>query len=237
MNPYSVGARRTRTLPCLSLLTALSLGLFACADPEPPRPTMPDPLAALHSQDAAAVAHAFVVVSERLEQGTEGRDRAAVTASLEQAVSQNPAGVNSFLEIEHAGAAVRRYAEAMLETGRGEQLGRQLAAILRGGDAKVSPRDSLGRGDDHDGAVRFPRAQEAGFFAGAVAWALDRTSDPAGAAARVAAGLGCPAGRASDSWGEWLRAASLRGCGGGDAVPGGAAHQFDLAFRGSIAGE
>jgi hypothetical protein len=220
--------------PSLAVAAALAFGLLACSDLEPRSAEVTAALRALDSADLAAATRAFVVVAGCLGRRIDTDERAALTAALDSAMAVRPAALVASLEVDRETLAVRRYAEAMTASGRGESLGRQLAPVLRGGDAAATPVEALGRRENKDGSSWFPVAEDAGFFAGAVAWGTGKSPDPGAAAAAVAVGLGCRPEREKETWTDWVQAMSLRDCATGDRVRAGA-REFERALRG-IAG-
>jgi hypothetical protein len=225
---------RMASAPSLALVAALASGLLACSDPEPRPAEVTAALRALDSADPDTAMHAFVEVAGRLARRIDAGERAALIAALDSAMTARPAELVASLEAYRRTLAVRRYAEAMIAGGRGESLGRQLALVLRGGDAAASPVEVLGRRENKDGSFWFPAAENAGFFAGAVAWGIEKSPDPRAASAAVAVGLGCRPEGEKDTWTDWVQAMSLRDCATGDRVRAGA-REFERALRG-IAG-
>lgn len=223
-----------RTHLALVLTGALWMQLPGCADDPPPSPAHTSALRDLAGSDPAAVAEAFVLASRRLNDGTPEEERAALVAALEKAITANPVALVGTLETTFGGvSAVRRYAEAMMAIERSEGLGRQIAALVRGGAPGASPIEALSRSEPRDGSVWYPLADDAGFFVGCVAWALERSARPSVTAAGMAAGLGVPrsenAGE-TESWSGWLRSASI-GAAPGARLPEPAARVFNGAFR------
>jgi hypothetical protein len=205
----SRGRCRLAVAVCLAAST-----LAACSGSVPSAsPEQDAALADPSASDPAVVADAFVVASGRLNDDLPADERDEVIAVLAEAVSADPARVTAELERGLGGdSALRRYAGAMLDTGRGEALGRQMALVLRGGDPQADPHRVLTRSEEKDGSVWFPVAEDAGFFAGAVAMALETSSDPDVAAAGIASGLGTPElpdVEVAGSWSRWVQIAAL----------------------------
>ena len=209
------------------LLALLSMQL-ACSSP--PSSDVKAALEKLASSDPQVVADAFPAAAGRLSERISDEERGAVVAALEKGMSIGPARVVAALERDRSGTATRRYARAMLESGRGDVLGGQLALVLRAGDASASAVEVLSRSEQRDGSTWFPTAEDAGFFAGAIAWALEQLPDPASPAAALAAGMKVRPRMETESWSEWLRAVSL-GDGAGARVSEPVADQFDRASR------
>jgi hypothetical protein len=210
--------------------------LSACHGGESRAPNAVSPPAGLAAADPAVAAETFLEASRRLNDGQSVAELAPLVSAMERAMSNHPRPLIAALESGIGGdGAIRRYAKAMLDAGRGEPLGRQLAVILRGGDPQAEIRSALSTSSFRDGSVWFDDAEDAGFFAGAVAWALERQPDPASAAAGLADGL--RVARPSSiplegSWREWLRDAVFPPSGAESARPGvPALHTFDTAFR------
>lgn len=140
-------------------------------------------------------------------------DRSSLPALI-AAFDADPVGVIDRLERDIGGqSALRRYATAMVEQGQAESLGRQLTIILT--------RDDLARPENKDGAVWYPHAEDAGFFAGGVGAVL--ASHP-NALAAVAKGTGRSAPAARDDLQAWLSAPVAD-------LPRPARSAFDDAFR------
>ncbi|MFN3877293.1 MAG: hypothetical protein ACK4MH_02820 [Brevundimonas sp.] len=141
-------------------------------------------------------------------------DRSSLPALI-AAFDADPVGVIDRLERDIGGqSALRRYATAMVEQGQAENLGRQLTLILNRGD-------DLARPDNQDGAVWYPHAEDAGFFAGGVGAVLSSHPDALAAFSR---GTGRSAPAASDDLQAWLSAAVAD-------LPRPARSAFDDAFR------
>jgi hypothetical protein len=227
------GAAARSTLIAASLIVQC---LSACHGGESPPAGAASPPAGLAASEPAVVAESFLEASRRLNDGLGASELEPLVSAMERAMSANPRAHIATLESSIGGdSAVRRYAKSMLETGRGEPLGRQLAVILRGGDPRADVRSALSMSSARDGSVWFDNAEDAGFFAGAVAWALEQQADPASAAASLAAGLGAEIPRrtpVSGGWRTWLRDVVFPPDAGERARPGvPAEHAFDQAFR------
>jgi hypothetical protein len=227
------GAAARSTLIAASLVVQC---LSACHGGESPAPGAAPPPAGLAASDPNVVAGSFLEVSRRLNDGQGTADLAPLVSAMERAMASNPRALVAKLESSVGGdGAIRRYAKAMLDAGRSEPLGRQLAVILRGGDPQAEIRSALSKSSPRDGSVWFDNAEDAGFFAGAVAWALERQSDPGSAAAGLAAGLrvAIPSSDPLEGdWRAWLRDAVFPPDGPESARPGVPAVQaFDMAFR------
>lgn len=131
------------------------------------------------------------------------------------AFDADPVGVADRLERDIGGkAALRRYATAMIEQGRAEHLGRQLARIQ-------SQADALARPEDKDGSTWYPRAEDAGFLSGGVGAVL--ASHPE-ALDDFARGAGRPAPTTGEDLQVWLSAPVA-------ALPRPARAAFGEAFR------
>jgi hypothetical protein len=227
------GAAVRSTLIAASLVVQC---LSACHGGESEPPGAASPSAGLAASDPAVAAKSFLEASRRLNDGLSGAELEPLVSAMERAMSGNPRTFIATLESGIGGdSAIRRYAKAMLETGRGEPLGRQLAVILRGGDPRAQIPSALNMSSPRDGSVWFDNAEDAGFFAGAVAWALEQQADPAAAAASLAAGLGVEipsSNSVSGNWRTWLRDVVFAPNAREGARPGvPAEHTFDQAFR------
>jgi hypothetical protein len=199
---------------------------------------------AVTAADLGAAAESFLAASRRLNDGLNAAELKSVVSGMERALTSDPRDLTSILESSVGGdAAVRRYANAMMDAGRSEALGRQLSVILRGGDPGADIRSALSKSVPQDGSVWFDNAEDAGFFAGAIAWALERQSDPRSVAEGLAAGLrvsvALPSGPSSanrsrrESWSAWLREAMFPSVtrAGATRPSAPALHTFDAAFR------
>jgi hypothetical protein len=227
------GAAARSTLIAASLVVQC---LSGCHGGESQSPGAVSPPAGLAASDPAVAAESFLTASRLLNDGFKATELEPLVSAMERAMLGNPRALIATLESSIGGdSAIRRYAKAMLETGRGESLGRQLAVTLRGGDSRADIRSALSVSSPRDGSVWFDNAEDAGFFTGAVAWAIEQQSDPASAAAGLAAGLGVeiPSGNpVGGSWREWLRNVVFPPNAGERARPGvPAEHTFDQAFR------
>ncbi len=227
------GAAVRSTLIAASLIVQC---LSACHGGESQPPGAASPPAGLAASDPAVAAESFLEASRRLNDGLSATELEPLVSAMERAMSGNPRALIATLESSIGGdGAIRRYAKAMLETGRGEPLGRQLAVVLRGGDPRADIRSALSKSLPREGSVWFDNAEDAGFFAGAVAWALEKQSDSASAAASLAAGLRVEipsSSPVSGSWRAWLHDVVFpprTGDGARPSVP--AEHTFDQAFR------
>lgn len=225
-------SKRRRALVATSLA---ALCLLGCADGGRQDQIDPVVLERLRSSDLSAAAEAFLAASRTLARSQRAEDRETAVAALEQTLSKHPVEMIAMLESHFGGAtALRRYAQAMLGSSRGQALGSQLALALRGGDPTASIGTVLSAATQRDGSAWHGVAEDAGFFAGAVACALERHANPAAAATDLAAGLRQPPpdpqGRVD--WSEWLRAAALapeRDTGA--KVSAAALRTFNLAFE------
>ena len=100
--------------------------------------------------------------------------RAPQLALLGAALLENPVGISDDLERSGGGKrALRAYAQAMLEDGNLVPLVDQLHAVMHGGAPAGNLAEALNAPQYQDGSVWFPQAEQAGFFAGAIAAVLD----------------------------------------------------------------
>lgn len=183
--------------PRLILIAATAMTLMSCEQNKTvsPSPATPVPT------------DGFIAASADI-------DRSSLPALI-AAFDADPVGVIDRLERDIGGqSALRRYATAMVEEGQAESLGRQLTLILNRGD-------DLARPESQDGAVWYPRAEDAGFFAGGVGAVL--ASHP-NALAAFAKGTGRSAPAARDDLQAWLSAPVAD-------LPRPARSAFDDAFR------
>lgn len=207
------------------------LALPACRGGESQPPGAPSASAGLTATDPAVVAESFIEASRALTDSA-----VPIVSDMERAMSTDPRVLVSMLETSAGGGtAARRYAKAMLDSDRGEALGRQLDIVLRGGDPQQSISTALSKSFPRDESAFFDNAEDAGFFAGAVAWALEEQADPRRAASRLALGLHVSVS-ADDppegSWNDWIRDIVFPRDSSKSARPGvPAEHAFDRAFR------
>ena len=183
--------------PRLILIAATAITLMSCEQNKAVSPSSATPVAT----------DEFIAASADI-------DRSSLPALI-AAFDADPVGVIDRLERDTGGqSALRRYATAMVEEGQAENLGRQLTLILNRGD-------DLTRPESQDGAVWYPNAEDAGFFAGGVGAVL--ASHP-NALAAFSRGTGRSAPAARDDLQAWLSAPVAD-------LPRPARSAFDDAFR------
>ena len=103
-----------------------------------------------------------------------GAQRAPQLALLGAALLEDPVGISDDLERSGGGKrALRAYAQAMLEDDNLVPLVDQLHAVMHGGAPTGNLAEALNAPQYQDGSVWFPHAEQAGFFAGAIAAVLD----------------------------------------------------------------
>ncbi len=135
--------------------------------------------------------------------------------ALIAAFDGDPVGVADRLERDIGGrSALTRYATAMIQHGQAESLGRQLARIQNQGEPLAQPQDQ-------DGAVWYPRAEDAGFVTGGIGAVLATHKDALPAFAK-GAGRSPPAADADLQ--AWLSEPAT-------TLPRPARSAFDDAFR------
>lgn len=100
--------------------------------------------------------------------------RAQQLALLGAALLEDPVGISDDLERSGGGGrALRAYAQAMIEDGNLVPLADQLHAVMHGDAPAGNLAEALNAPQYQDGSVWFPQAEQAGFFAGAIAAVLD----------------------------------------------------------------
>lgn len=103
--------------------------------------------------------------------------RAPQLALLGAALLEDPVGISDDLERSGGGKrALRAYALAMIEDGNMVPLVDQLHGVMHGGAPTGNFAEALNAPQYQDGSVWFPQAEQAGFFAGAIAAVLDGKS-------------------------------------------------------------
>ncbi|UXN67993.1 hypothetical protein N8A98_00265 (plasmid) [Devosia neptuniae] len=103
--------------------------------------------------------------------------RAPQLALLGAALLENPVAISDDLERSGGGKrALRAYAQAMIEDGNLVPLVHQLHVVMHGGAPAGNLAEALNASRYQDGSVWFPQAEQAGFFAGAIAAVLDGKS-------------------------------------------------------------
>lgn len=175
----------------------------------------------------------LITQSNRLNDDVSDAERQSLIESLADVVEADPvAAADRFERDIGGGAAIVRYAQAMVDAGYADRLGRQVAVVLRDGDPDRSIAQALLVSEPRDGTTWFRKAEKAGFFAGGVAKALSGTEASSDTIAAFAQAMGASGPGRTSSVSLWLRACgSDEGCGLNRAAETAYQSAFDRAFR------